>query len=94
MSGQRAQRGHVARAELAPIRQHRRQRRADLVDAQTQQTVPGSPRECLLQPRAACGFQRQRFAGLAKGEHAVRSENRFQDHAKGAQFLCAACASG
>ena len=72
--GQRAQRGHVARTELPPIGQHRRERGADLVDAQTQQSVPRPAPERPLQPRAARGFQRQRqrLTGLAEGEHAVR----------------------
>jgi len=54
--GQRTQRGHVAGAEITPIRQHGRQRRPDLVGAQHQQSMAGAALKRLLQPGALRRF--------------------------------------
>ena len=76
--GQRAQRGDVARTEIAPIRQHRRQRRRDLVGAQRQQSVARAATECLLQPGALRRLQLRRLLVPAQRQHAMRRENRHQ----------------
>ena len=65
-AGKRAQRGHVVRPELPPIRQYRRQRRPDLVNAQTQQSVPRAPCEGPLEPSAPLGVQRQRLSACPR----------------------------
>ena len=62
-SGKRAQRRHVAARELPPVRQHRRQNRADLVGAQPQQSVSRALCERLLQSRAEIELQRRDIAG-------------------------------
>ena len=77
-TGKGAQCGHVARSELPPVRQHWRQSRPDFVCAQPQQSVPGAPYKCLLQPQALLGLQRQRFLRLPEGQQTMRSENGCQ----------------
>jgi hypothetical protein len=56
--GQRTQRSHVTRTEIAPIRQHRRQRRCDLASAERQQSMAGAASKRLLQPGVLRRFRR------------------------------------
>jgi hypothetical protein len=80
--GKRAERGHIARAKLAPISEHGRQAGLDLVGAQSEQPVPGSSLKGLLQPRALYGLERQALlARLPEREHAMRRQSERQVHA-------------
>ena len=86
---QRAQRRHVARAEIAPVGQHRRHGRPDLVRAEPQQPMPGPARERLLEPRPQLGRHFRRVRGLAQRQRAMRRENR-REHHDGARLIIGA----
>ena len=60
----RGHRGDVARADLAPAREHRRQRRGDFGSAKLQQPVAGAARERVTQARRDVRRERR---GVVRG---------------------------
>jgi hypothetical protein len=73
--GQRAQRRHEMRGELAPKRQLHRKAGPDLAGTELQQAVAGPACESLLDPCAGRGLERQRFVRRAEMEGAVGGED-------------------
>ena len=75
-----AERGHVARPKLPPIRQHRRQSCSDFIGAQAQESMSGPSYERPLQPRASFRLQRQCLIRLPQGQQTMWRKNGRQHH--------------